>query len=224
MARQAGADSRSLSEAEPGRKRSRRWLRGEKIRGRGTPAPKRSDVSGDGGPAPGWPARPPATRGECPRPALPRLASGTTAVGGGRGRTANEGERHARYPDGSVSPGGQWSGGPCPRRRPGARGRARRSPPRQPRRALAARWRRPSPPASTSSSGISPVCAPPSAGGRIRLAVAEASLLGGYARDVRDALAALRDAGTGVVSVRAGERPAPPCAVDGGGVVLRLIW
>jgi len=66
--------------------------------------------------------------------------------------------------------------------------------------------------------------APQSAGGRIRLAVAEAALLGGYARDVTDALAALRDAGTGVVSVRAGERAAPPCAVDGGGVVLRLIW
>lgn len=66
--------------------------------------------------------------------------------------------------------------------------------------------------------------APPSAGGRIRLAVAEAALLGGYARDVAEALAALRGAGARVVSVGAGERAAPPCAVDGGGVVLRLIW
>lgn len=85
MARQAGAYPRSLPEAGPGRKRSRRWPRGEKFRGRGAPAPKRSDVSGDDGPAPGWPARSPTTRGGRPRPALPRLASGTTAVGGGRG-------------------------------------------------------------------------------------------------------------------------------------------
>lgn len=66
--------------------------------------------------------------------------------------------------------------------------------------------------------------APPSAGGRIRLAAAEAELLGAYERDVAEALAALRGAGAAVVSARAGERNAPPCAVNGGGVVLRLIW
>lgn len=65
--------------------------------------------------------------------------------------------------------------------------------------------------------------APPSTGGRIRLAVAEAALLGGYVRDVAEALAALRGAGVGVVSGTTGKRRLPPPPAEAC-VVLRLHW
>lgn len=63
--------------------------------------------------------------------------------------------------------------------------------------------------------------APTSTGGRIRLAIAEADLLGGYVRDVAGTLAALRVAGAGVE--KGGERGQPSC-VGGGGIILRLHW
>lgn len=66
--------------------------------------------------------------------------------------------------------------------------------------------------------------APPSTGGRIRLAVAEAALLGGYVRHVAEALAALRGAGVGVVSETTGERCPPPPPPAEACVVLRLHW
>lgn len=65
--------------------------------------------------------------------------------------------------------------------------------------------------------------APQSAGGRIRLAVAEAALLGGYARDVANTLAALRAAGVAVVSAETGERDGESDS-DSRVVVLRLRW
>lgn len=63
--------------------------------------------------------------------------------------------------------------------------------------------------------------APTSTGGRIRLAIAEADLLGGYVRDVARTLAALRHAGAGVE--KAGERGQLSCA-DGDHIILRLQW
>jgi hypothetical protein len=63
--------------------------------------------------------------------------------------------------------------------------------------------------------------APTSAGGRIRLAIAEAELLGGYVRDVLQSLTALRLAGAEVE--KAGERSQPSC-VDGDRIILRLQW
>lgn len=63
--------------------------------------------------------------------------------------------------------------------------------------------------------------APTSAGGRIRLAIAEAELLGGYVRDVARTLAVLRLAGAEVE--KAGERGQPSCAA-GDRIILRLHW
>lgn len=51
--------------------------------------------------------------------------------------------------------------------------------------------------------------APSGAGGRIRLAVAEAELHGAYAQDAAEALAVLRGAGVTVVSGMTGERGTP---------------
>ncbi len=63
--------------------------------------------------------------------------------------------------------------------------------------------------------------APTSAGGRIRLAITEAELLGGYVRDVLQTLTALRL--TGAEVEKAGERNRPSCT-DGDRIVLHLQW
>ncbi|WP_144428114.1 hypothetical protein [Azospirillum thiophilum] len=65
--------------------------------------------------------------------------------------------------------------------------------------------------------------APPSIGGRIRQAAAEAELLGSYAHDLAESLKALRSAGAGVVIGKIGERSRPACA-DDERVNLRLLW
>ncbi|WP_372397145.1 hypothetical protein ABMY26_24040 [Azospirillum sp. HJ39] len=63
--------------------------------------------------------------------------------------------------------------------------------------------------------------APTSTGGRIRLAMAEAELIGGYVGDVAKTLAALRGAGAAVE--KASERGQPLCVADER-IILRLHW